>query len=234
MKGESTVIYIMRHIDIGGNIEIPYKKIGITGGGCATLDSRLREISNTKSPIKAQYVAAWEHENAKKIENALHTIMEDSRVEGEWFLDKENRFLNKIEPIMELIGAKNIEIEKSLDTYSQTILKKESEQKQEYDNILLGKISKLLDQQLQYNSKSNGPTFFSSNKDLTYVIESRKSGEHQFTVARCRDFYNKMKEFLEFKGYDVSETRNGNAKIFCVTNEEIAKLINEIESEFKL
>ena len=28
-----TIIYVMRHIDIGGHIDIPYKKVGITGAG---------------------------------------------------------------------------------------------------------------------------------------------------------------------------------------------------------
>ena len=36
-----SILYVMRHIDIGGHIEIPYKKVGITGAGNATLDSRL-------------------------------------------------------------------------------------------------------------------------------------------------------------------------------------------------
>lgn len=53
-----SILYVMRHIDIGGHIEVPYKKVGITGAGSATLDSRLQQISNTKSPIKAQCVAA--------------------------------------------------------------------------------------------------------------------------------------------------------------------------------
>jgi len=53
-----TIIYVMRHIDIGGHIEIPYKKVGITGAGNATLSSRLQQISNTKSPIKAQCQAS--------------------------------------------------------------------------------------------------------------------------------------------------------------------------------
>ena len=37
MNNQHTIVYIMRHIDIGGHIDIPYKKVGITGAGNATL-----------------------------------------------------------------------------------------------------------------------------------------------------------------------------------------------------
>ena len=106
-----SIIYVMRHIDIGGHIDIPYKKIGITGAGNATLTRRLQQISNTKSPIKAQCVAAWEHGDARALESALHSLLEDSRVEGEWFLDKEDTLVERLQPIMELIGSVELEIE---------------------------------------------------------------------------------------------------------------------------
>jgi len=51
MDSAHIIICVMRHVDIGGHIENPYKKIGITGGGNATLTSRLSQISNTKSLI---------------------------------------------------------------------------------------------------------------------------------------------------------------------------------------
>jgi hypothetical protein len=96
MAGMHTIIYVMRHIDIGGHIEIPYKKVGITGAGNATLSSRLQQISNTKSPIKAQCIAAWEHRDARAVESALHMLMEDSRIEGEWILDKEDALVQNM------------------------------------------------------------------------------------------------------------------------------------------
>ncbi|MDQ7051307.1 MAG: GIY-YIG nuclease family protein [Enterobacterales bacterium] len=95
MEDNHSIIYVMRHIDIGGNIDIPYKKVGITGKGNATLSSRLQQISNTKSPIKAQYIAAWEHSDARLVENAIHSLLDDSRIEGEWFLDKEDTLVEQ-------------------------------------------------------------------------------------------------------------------------------------------
>ena len=172
-----SIIYVMRHIDIGGHIEIPYKKVGITGAGNATLSSRLQQISNTKSPIKAQCIAAWEHEDARAVENALHKLMEDSRVEGEWFLDKEDTLVERMQPIMELIGAKEILIEESTDAYTQDILKKENEEKKKSDHILLGEISALLDAPLRSSSRIAGPTFFGD--ELTYYLDSCENSQSE-------------------------------------------------------
>ncbi len=118
------MIYVMRHIDIGGNVDIPYKKVGVTGAGNATLSSRLQQISNTKSPIKAQCIAAWEHSDARAVENALHMLLDDSRIEGEWFLDKDDTLVERMQPIMGLIGARELPIEQSNDPYTQSVLQK--------------------------------------------------------------------------------------------------------------
>jgi hypothetical protein len=227
-----SIIYVMRHIDIGGHIEIPYKKVGITGAGNATLDSRLQQISNTKSPIKAQCVAAWEHEDAKSIENALHMLMEDSRVEGEWFLDKEDTLVERMQPIMDLIGAKKIVIEESTDAYTKSILKTESEEKAKSDHILLGEISELLESPLRSSSRKAGPTFFSDKKRLTYYVSARKSGMHHLSIGRSKEVFTEIKQLLESKGYDVEQRKNGGAKVMRITSEAIAEIINSIEQGF--
>lgn len=143
----------MRHIDVGGHIDIPYKKIGITGDGNSTLSSRLQQISNTKSPIKAQCIAAWGHDDARAVESALHALLADSQVEGEWFLDKDDTLVERMQPIMDLIGASIIHIEESNDAYTQNALKNESAQKQKQEHILLGEISELLHKALRSSSR---------------------------------------------------------------------------------
>jgi hypothetical protein len=234
MEDRHTVLYVMRHIDIGGHIDIPYKKVGITGWGNATLDSRLQQISNTKSPIKAQCIAAWSHENARAVENALHLLMEDSRVEGEWFLDKEDTLVERMSPIMELIGATVISIQESQDAYTQSILKIERETKQKSDHILLGEIADLLAHPLRSSSRKGGPTFFSDKKQLTYYVAARKSGRHNLGIGRSRDVFIELSQFLEGHGYDVEQGKKGGARILGITCEVIAEIINLIESQFEL
>jgi len=192
------IIYVMRHIDIGGNIDIPYKKVGITGMGNATLSSRLQQISNTKSPIKAQCVAAWEHDDARAVESALHMLLDDSRVEGEWFLDKDDTLVERMQPIMELIGAKKSPIEQSNDAYTQNVIRKEVEAKKQSDHILIGQVLDLLDKPLRSSTRIVGPTFFSEDKPLTYYLNARnlggifcQLGEVRVSMKTSRDFLRK-------------------------------------------
>lgn len=228
-----SIIYVMRHIDIGGYVDIPYKKVGITGAGKATLTSRLQQISNTKSPIKAQCVAAWEHQDAKAIESALHSLMEDSRVEGEWFLDKEDTLVERMRPIMELIGATELAIEESDDVYTKTILQKEEDAQQKTSHILLGEISKLLKNPISSSSRKRGATFFSKDKGLTYYINARKSGRHQLLLGKSADVFDDIKQFIESCGYDVDQGTKGGARVMGVTSEEVAEIINAIERDYK-
>jgi len=234
MDNKQSIIYVMRHIDIGGHIDIPYKKVGITGAGNATLSSRLQQISNTKSPIKAQCIAAWQHHDARAVENALHLLMEDSKVEGEWFLDKDDTLVERMQPIMDLIGCQEIEIEQSDDAYTRGILEKEVTEKQKSDHILLGEISELITNPLRSSSRKGGPTFFSDEKQLTYYVGARKSGRHNLSIGRSKDVYDELSLFLDEHGYETEKGKKGNARFMGINSELIAEIINTIESDFEV
>ena len=229
-----TIIYIMRHIDIGGHIEIPYKKVGITGSGNATLTSRLEQISNTKSPVKAQCIAAWEHDDARAVENALHLLLEDSRVEGEWFLDKNDTLVERMQPIMELIGARALEIPGAEDSYTKSILRKEDELKKNSNHSLSGEISGQLQEPLRTRIRIGGPTLFSDKTNLTYYVNARKSGEHKLHIGRSKGIFDELSAFLVEKGFAVEQDASGDVHIFGMSPDDIAELINLTEAEFVL
>jgi hypothetical protein len=232
MSEQHTIIYVMRHIDIGGHIDIPYKKVGITGQGNATLTSRLQQISSTKSPIQAQCIAAWTHADAKAVETALHLLLDDNRVEGEWFYDKDDTLVERMQPMMDLLGAKKIKIESPEDSYSKNILQKESDSRSASNQKLLGEISELLKEPLRTSIRKGGPTFFSDKTKLTYYIGYRKSGNHRLSIGRTKDIYEEIKSFLENQGYDVEQHARGHAILHGLSVKMIADLINITESDF--
>ncbi|MDF4750595.1 MULTISPECIES: GIY-YIG nuclease family protein [Vibrio harveyi group] len=229
MNEKHSIVYVMRHIDIGQNVDIPYKKVGITGLGNATLSNRLTQISNTKSPIKAQCIAAWEHEDARKVESALHQLLEDSRVEGEWFLDKDDTLAERMQAIMELLGAKSIEIANDNDQYTKQIIERESETQLVHNQALLGEINALIDKPLKTSIRKKGVTFASSSSQLTYYINYRKSGKHSFRVGRSQEAYEELAKLLGNSGYDCERNTDGEVKILGVSSIHIAELINSIE-----
>tara|TARA_R110002072_G_scaffold5527_12_gene35477 strand:- start:15210 stop:15878 length:669 start_codon:yes stop_codon:yes gene_type:complete len=222
----------MRHIDVGENIDIPYKKVGITGKGSATLDSRLRQISRTKSPIKAQLVAAWQHASAKDVEAALHSILDDRRIEGEWFLDKDDTLVESMRPIMKLLKATELPIAESQDEYTKSVMRREEKIKEKAEHSLIAEITKFLEKPLSTSTRIAGPTFFSDEKKLTYYIAVRKSGRHLLKIGRSKPVYKRLSTFLEDKGYEVAKGSKGAVRILGVEVETIAGIINQIEKEF--
>lgn len=232
MNDKQTILYVMRHLDIGGHVEIPYKKVGITGRGSATLSSRLQQISNTKSPIKSQCVAAWSLDDARAVESAIHLLLEDSRVEGEWFLDKDDTLVERMRPMMQLLGAQEIQIADSDDPYTVVVIEKENDSKSASHKTLLGEISQLVDDPLRTSIRANGPTFFSDKTELTYYINYRKSGNHRVEIGRSKEFYSEIKDILDANGFEFEQHDRGHMVVFGLQPDRAAALINLLESQF--
>lgn len=228
-----SIVYIMRHVDIGGNVEIPYKKIGITGAGESSLDSRLRQISNTKSPIKAQFVAAWEHNDASQVERALHDLLEDSRVEGEWFLDANDTLQDRMSNIMNLLEAKSLSIEESNDAQTQNLKLQESVSRESLWNQLVGEIAQLIDNPLRSSVRQAGPTFFSDKTNLTYYVNARKCGIHHMGIGRSKDRFDEIDQLLETTDYTVEQETGGAVRLINLSNEMVAGAINYLENKLQ-
>ena len=234
MSTNHTIIYIMRHIDIGGYISIPYKKIGITGLGQATLDKRLRQISSTKSPIQAQFVAAWQHEDARKVETALHDLLDPFRVEGEWFYDEDDTLQKRMVSIMGLVGAIPIPISDTDDPITKTIAKREKTNHSKDIGLFLSEISEQLNVELKTKIRLEGPTFFSEKLPLTYYANYRKSGKHRLHFGRSKKCFSQLNNFLKEFDYELEETNKGNGGLINQSTESIASVINLIETQFTL
>ncbi len=236
MDNKHTIVYVMRHFDVGNNIDIPYKKVGITGAGSATLTNRLQQINNTKSPIQTQCMIAWSHNEAGAIENALHLLLEDIRVSGEWFLDKDDSLVERMKPIMQLLGAEEITIKDENDDHAKNILKQESDTKKQKKLLhqkLLGEIMSLLHNQLDTSlAPKDGLTIFGSQ--LTFSVRYRKSGAHSLHISKCKEVFEQLKLFLEAKGFNFKSSPNmQNARVSGVSSQEIANIINDVEAELK-
>ncbi len=162
----------------------------------------------------------------------MHLLLDDNRVEGEWFYDKDDTLVERMQPMMELLGANEIEIEGAEDSYTKNILKKESESKSVSNQTLLGEISELLGSPLRTSIRKGGPTFFSDKTKLTYYIGYRKSGNHNVSIGRSKEVYGQLSAFLEEQSYDVEQHSRGHAMVNAQPVEVLAELINITESNF--
>jgi hypothetical protein len=159
--------------------------------------------------------------------------VDDSRIEGEWFLDKDDTLVERMQPMMELLGATEIEIEGAKDSYTQNVLKKENESKTAEVQSLLGEISSQLKSSLRSSIRKAGPTFFSDKTKLTYYINYRKSGKSNLGFGRSKNIYEELSSFLEKYGYDVEQhPKKGHARMLGVSADMIVEIINTVEAEF--
>ena len=75
----------------------PIKKIGITTDHP---ERRERELLGTISPIKISIVKAWTGINAKVVESMLHNILDNLRLDGEYFWDGNETLVDAVTDFM--------------------------------------------------------------------------------------------------------------------------------------
>jgi hypothetical protein len=75
----------------------PIKKIGITTDHPKR---RERELLGTISPIKISIVKAWTGINARLVESMLHNILDNLRLDGEYFWDGNETLVNAVSDFM--------------------------------------------------------------------------------------------------------------------------------------
>ena len=112
-------LYIGKFYLVGGGdlgAAESHKKIGVTGKGEADLLDRTHALSRTKSPIKWIPLKAWKFDiDALELEQAIHGLLEDKRIEGEWFDDSAETIIPAVTRIAKLFGGVELELN-NLDT----------------------------------------------------------------------------------------------------------------------
>jgi len=76
----------------------PIKKIGITTDHP---ERRERELLGTLSPVKVAIVKAWTGIDARKVESMLHSILDNTRLDGEYFWDGNEILIDAVSEFME-------------------------------------------------------------------------------------------------------------------------------------
>ena len=207
-------IYLGELFDIiGRSLSIADKKIGIS------IDPIKREyqLNRTKSPIGYRILYVYKVDDAKKVENMLHAILDSRRIHGEWFTDDEDTLTGEFINFMNAYGGELFDIQ---------IEKEETEDKRNDTRLIdlanrLGKESILIrrykgvDYEIKLDTNGilhfNGETFDTPNKlynggILKYVTGKRgnsgTNGMSQFTIKetgeRLRDWKKNSKKVKYF------------------------------------
>ena len=87
---------------------ITEKKIGITTRPSKRADGIL---SGTKNTIGFKYIKLWEIDGAQRLETALHGLLKNERLNGEWFRDNNGDLVNKVTNMLEFVEATEVSLD---------------------------------------------------------------------------------------------------------------------------
>lgn len=155
----------------------PIKKIGITTDHP---ERRERELLGTVSPVKVSIVKAWTNVDARKIESTLHSILDNTRLDGEYFWDGNETLVDAVSDFITNYhkDAQEIEITSDADVKAA----ERAATKTTTDRIYSQLIPSLENLKLKYSIVKKGKAV-RVNLDKYYcVISARTGGRYTCTI----------------------------------------------------
>lgn len=209
----------------------PIKKIGITTNHPAR---REKELLGTLSPVKVSIVKAWTGIKAKDIETMLHNILDNLRLDGEYFWDGNETLVDAVSDFISTYhsDAKVITIADDSDVKaaSDAAIKKSSQR------IFSEVIPELEELGIDYNITKNEKGVRFGMGDYRLHIGGRSGGRYTLTIWSN----NKTTEdaLLDFKGSQELEAHSTEdsscrARISMATLETIIHSISEFRKKCK-
>ena len=171
----------------------PIKKIGITTDHP---ERRERELLGTISPIKISIVKTWTGINAKVVESMLHNILDNLRLDGEYFWDGNETLIDAVTDFMATYhsDAKEITITDDSDVKAaaDAAIKKSSQR------IYAEVVPELEELGIEYRITKNEKGVRFQIGDYRLHIGGRTSGRYTLTIWSN----NKTTEnaLIDFKG----------------------------------
>jgi len=155
----------------------PIKKIGITTD---LPQRRERELLGTMSPVKVAIVKAWTGIDARKIEVMLHSILDNTRLDGEYFWDGNETLVDSVTAFIATYHPEAKEIGVSDD--SDVVAASAAIEKKNAQRIYTEVVPRLDGLSIKYAITKNGKgaRFFLGEYKL--YIGGRTSGRYTLTI----------------------------------------------------
>jgi hypothetical protein len=155
----------------------PIKKIGITTD---SPERRERELLGTVSPVKVAIVKAWTGIDARKVETMLHTILDNTRLDGEYFWDGNLTLVEAVTTFIQIYHPEALEIKISdaadVVAATQAVDKKSA---QRIYNEVVPELDRL---SIQYRVTKNGNGVKFNFGEYLLAIGGRSAGRYTLTI----------------------------------------------------
>ena len=186
----------------------PIKKIGITTDHP---QRREKELLGTSSPVKVSIVKAWEVENARNIETMLHSILDNSRLEGEYFWDGNDTLIDAVTDFLSTYHseAKEIQINENKDVKAASDAMHKKNAERLYEEL----VPWLEEKKLKYTIGKNGKGLYFHINDYRLTIGGRTGGRYTLTIwSKKKTTEEALNDFENSQELSSSSTGDSNRK----------------------
>lgn len=183
----------------------PVKKIGITTN---LPDRRERELLGTMSPVKIAIVKAWTGIDARKVESMLHTILDNTRLDGEYFWDGNETLVDAVSDFMRNYYPEAEEMTVSDD--SDVIAAAKSAQKKHSQRLYTEVVPFLEELSIQHNIVKGGKAVRFKLGDYQLRLEGMTGGRYTLTIwSKTKSTEQALNDFLDSQV--LSSSRSGDS-----------------------
>lgn len=170
----------------------PIKKIGITTNHP---ERREKELLGTLSPVKISIVKAWTNIDARAIESMIHTILDNSRLDGEYFWDGNETLVDAVSDFIKVYHPEAEEVQISDDqdvkAASEAVGKKNSQR------IYTEVVPQLEKVNIECNITKNNRAVRFALGDYRFHLGARTGGRYTLTIfSKTKSTEDALKDFL--------------------------------------
>lgn len=186
----------------------PIKKIGITTGHP---ERREKELLGTISPVKVSIVKAWTEIDARKVESMLHTILDNTRLDGEYFWDGNETLVDAVTDFIQLYHpeAQDIVVADEFDVAAAT----EAVQKKNSQRIYTDVVPKLESLSIKYNITRNGKGVRFKLGEYSFALGGKTGGRYTLTIwSKTQSTEQALSDFPNSQELSANSTEDSNRR----------------------
>jgi len=186
----------------------PIKKIGLTTD---LPDRREKELLGTISPVKISIVKAWTEIDARKVESMLHTMLDNSRLDGEYFWDGNETLVDAVTDFIEVYHpeAKEIGVSDEADVTAAT----EAVQKKNSQRIYTEVIPQLDELSIKYNITKNGKGVRFKLGEYSFHLGGKTAGRYTLTIwSRSKSTEEALADFEHSQELSANGSEDSNRR----------------------
>ena len=155
----------------------PIKKIGITTDHP---ERREKELLGTTSPVKIAIVKAWTNVDARALETTLHNILDNSRLDGEYFWDGNESL---VEAVTNFIVSYHPEAEEVIISDDVDVKAASKAADKSTSNRIYGEAVPLIENlNIKHTVTKNGRSIRLTLGNYYCFIAVRTGGKYTFTI----------------------------------------------------